>query len=310
MSKIYATLESIKNEAVKKALDYKAALERNDMQGMGSAIAALKESEKAYKKASFDEFVKMIRCTENPVMTAIKALQYEVLKHKEIRTEGVLTGIELYVTDEKVNMEKVFDRLGLANTWTSFAVKLNYMFTLKAAIDHGIESEEFQKIKTNYMIADEVKAALEGATPTSTTQMIPHLQNVLDAMIFVPREDGKNTYRVIGKDINALKAWQTSKDRRAVGGTEAAGDKAFNGYVTEIIHCIVTGTGYRLTGKNINGSRVEPKHVAVDLVLPAEESADEAPKAKKAPSKKAKKAEKVETATPSDIATVPAEQQA
>lgn len=302
-------LESIKNEAIKKGLDYTAALERNDAQAMGSAIAALKESEKEYKKESFNEFISMIRCTENPVLTAITTLQYEVLKHREVRTEGVLTGIELYLTDEKVNMEKVFDRLGKGKIWVSLAAKLNYMYTLKASLDHGIESEEFAKVKGNYMIADEVKAALEGKTPTSTTQMIPHLQAVLDAMIFVARDDGQNTYRVVGKDVNALKAWHTSKDRHTIGGTKAEGDKAFNNYVTEAIHCIITGTGYRITGKNINGSKAEPKHVVIELVpteVPAEQ--ESAPVAKKASAKKStKKAAKAESA---EVAVVPSEVQA
>ena len=306
-------LESIKQQAIVKALAYEAALSQNDNTAMNTAIAGLKEVEKEYKKESFDEFIKMIRTTENPVLTAITTLQREVLKHREIREEGVLTGIELYITDEKVSMAKVFDRLGIANSWSALAAKLNYMYTLRAALDQGIEGEAFQKLKGNYMLAEEVKKALDGETPTSNTKMLTYLQDVLDAMIFVARDDGKNKYRVLTKDVNALEKWHTSKDRRVIGGTDAAGDKAFDSYVTEVVHCIVTGTGYRMTGKNINGSRPDPKHIKIDLVLtaaPAEE-ADEpeevASKEVKRPSKKSskkapKKEESVEVPVPAPAA--------
>lgn len=265
-------IESLKVDAIRKSLEYNAFVAANDASGMGTALNGLKEIEKEYKKEAFNEFVKTIRSTENPVLTAIRTLQYEIMKHREIKSDGVTTGIELYITDDTVNMSKVFERLGISNVWSALAQKLNYMYTLRKALEHGIEGEEFKAIKDNYMIADEVKKAISGKTPTSNTKMAEALQNVIDALIFVPRDDGKNTYRALGYHANALGDWQMTKSRKAIGTSDAAGDKAFDNYVVEIAHCIVTGKNLKIVGKNINGTKIEPKHIKVELVVPAAET--------------------------------------
>lgn len=297
-------LESLKAEAIRKALEYNAALAANNATGMESALNGLKETEKEYKKESFNEFVKTIRGTANPVLSAIKTLQFEVLKHSELKTEGAKTGIELYITDNTVNMAKVFERLGVPNAWSALAQKLNYMFTLRKALEHGIEGKDFQAIKDNYMIAGEVKKAMEGETPTSNNQMAKLLQSVIDALIFVPREDGENTYRALGYHINALSDWHITKNRRAIGTSDAAGDKAFDGYVVEIAHCIVTGKSLKMTGKNINGSKIEPKRDVIPLI-PAEVAIKAKTGTKSG--KKAKAAKVEEVAVSKDIPAVEAE---
>lgn len=267
-------LMEIKKDALVHVANYQKALAESDVTTMASEEEAIANLEADYKAESFNQYIIGLRASENPIKACLTDIQYEIIKHRINKDGKVITGIELYATDATVELDKVFDRLGITNNWMFKAVRLNYLYTLKAAAALGIESEEFEKIKSNYIIQDEIRKTIDGETPTSTAKMVSYVQEVIDAILFEAREgDGKNIHRAQEKDVRALANWHTSKDKRSVGTTQVAGDKAFVGFITEMMHMIVTKTGYRLAGKQIEGSRTKARHDVI--VADAEEVSTE-----------------------------------
>ena len=87
-------------------------------------------------------------------------------------------------------------------TYFAKADTLAYYLLQGVAEDVGCTITNY---RFTYGLNQDIKRANLVGAKASNTKIVEELQKVLDALLFVPREDGKNQYRCISKDASFLK---------------------------------------------------------------------------------------------------------
>lgn len=270
-------LTEIKTKIEKAIGEYNTALKANDNKAMTSAEVSLKKAEDQYADQMFLEVIAHCRNTaKNPVLEGLKIYRYPVIGHKTIREKGIITGFEI-ATDrvKQIDLVKFCSMLVAGNfdkhfLWEYDVEKLGNMLCIRAARALGYTEDEIHKLDRMYYLSKIAKENKEtGATLGSNSQIAKLLQAIIDQIICVKDEKGKNIYKATSHDATWLTENYLRRNNKKSSTDNLVTTWDENGIewttnrptvtvaklsymitiVTDILHQIVLHTGYGIEYK-------------------------------------------------------------
>lgn len=265
--------------------------------------AELKEECAKARTAKTNEIYNKLAKEEDPMLEAIRMLSFSVPSYKETKVEGVKTGLERADRVVTINPVDFTDYLckyqkgpkgGMS--WVYKTEKLGSLLAYRALKDLGGSAKALKELTDNYYIREAARREDLGETPDSNSQLVKLMQTIIDAMVFVPDEKGKNQVKARSCDANFLIRVYTSAGRE-VGTVKVLKGARIAQYIFNCCHMIVTGKPYRITDykKNKKGEGFEPVRKPVEgPAKKAKSTEDSASKKVKVPAPKKAKAPKAE----------------
>ena len=184
---------------------------------------------------------------KHPFRTAVERCYYPFLKVSfPIEKETKIQSAELEMTDEVINLpelEKASKKRPLAYdpSWIFRIEAFTRNMAARATEDIGGDMKKFHDC---YKICEKAKGCDVGATPTSNTQMLKQLQIIIDGILFEDNGKGENVYKAIKKDVMYIlytMCKRSGKNRLTVSMPRPT---TMCKLVTEVLHRIVTNSGY------------------------------------------------------------------
>lgn len=208
------------------------------------------------------------------VHEALVRHHFETISHKKITDEGRMTGVEKSTKNVQIDLRKFCEFKSFDLAWFYEMQALNKRLTLRVAMNLGVKAEEIKAINNSYSM-DKLAAEIElGKTPTSDTQVVKHMQKVLDTL---SPEEGK----VNGHDLAYVLSCYTKKNNKSALRVVCSKHTILQSLLMDVFHRVVTNGVYSVDYKK-DGNKV------------TEVQKETAPK--KASTKKAKSTAKKETA--------------
>lgn len=239
---------------------YNDAMKDNDNKAMRQAEEDLKKAEGTYREDKQSQLFSLLKETENPVLEAVKQHSFLTYTHKMNKVEGVDMGLEIAENKRiQIDLVRFCTVCGLSVDWVLEAQKFNKLLCLRTAKELGLSDSEVKKIDDSFAMNKLLKKAECGETPTSNTQMLKALQQIVDKVLYVEATaeemmtpEGKpvknptgtkNRYRVNNSDVKYLVATYTKKGKAALS-VAVSKNKAFIDVIADILHRIVTENSY------------------------------------------------------------------
>lgn len=254
-----AELNTLAAALESKAQAYNEAALNDDFREMAVIDGQMKDLEKDYAEVSQAFVFTNLKVKDAPMLEAIKAYGFKVLKHKDSAESG-----STIKTREIIEAERQFDlrefdafcgyTASANKNWSNFAERMNMLCAIHVA--NALKVEDLASIGTSYFISktkDEIRLAQENpdvANPISNTQMLNMLQQVLDKIIYEDN-NGKNKYQAKSQDVAWLLFTYGRKDSKGRLTLKLADHKQFRKVLADVLHRIVTGTDYKVAYKQM-----------------------------------------------------------
>lgn len=204
-----------------------------------------------YTNLARSECFKELLASENPMHAAVLKLTYQSIRVKE--TEDKETGV---ITRTVIDVDKDIDLLALNKQskdgigadkgWFHKIQKLNYL--LAVAVGQSIgdpkwDTQNLPKISDSFVMTDIARGLSFGKTPTSNTQILKTLTNIVQAMI---GEEFKPT----SHDVAFLRECYSRKDRTAKT-VQLPNHKSFCLMMRDVCNNCMTKSGYAANSKAV-----------------------------------------------------------
>lgn len=211
---------------------------------------------------------------------AIELHHFTTIGHKKVTDEGRMTGIEKAERTVQIDLKKFCEVKGFSLDWFYELQALNKRLTLRVAEAIGVTAAEMKKIDDSYNM-DKLASEIQlGKTPTSDTQVVKHMQKVLDML-------SPNEGKVNGHDLGYVMACYTKRNNRNALRVQCSKHTMLLSLMGDVFYRIVTKGVYGVDYKRNGGSVTEPK-----------EEKGSVPKTKKASKPRVKKAKEVKVSEP------------
>lgn len=233
-------------EAIEKSIDeaikvINQNITNNDMQGYNSSLETLKSFEKEYDVAMQRRLYTQFGNEPQPVISALKQFQYDVIRHKEITNdEKQLVKIERSVKKVNVDLLKMCQYLNLNTDWQYAVEKFNQLMCIRAGQELKMSKDEIEKMSQSYFmhkINEEIKV---GKTPISNNQLTKKLQEIIDEIL---PDNEEKPYRCNSHDLAYIIMTYAKKGKSALSLAVSK-----HGYmrqlVTDVLYRIVTDGKY------------------------------------------------------------------
>ncbi len=212
------------------------------------AIVGLDEAEKDYAKCVAKAIYAEYADKPNAVVELIKLYHYDVISHKEKRSDSKenpkVIAVEPITKKRQIDLLAFCNQAKLDTTWEVYGSRCNQLMCLRIATQLGAD---VKKISNSYFLRDKVKEINMGKTPTSVTQCCKLLQQVID-LILPTEEDGKSTYKVNSHDIAYLDGLYGKKSNQHILTVRVSNDAFFRRILIDICYRLVTGSKYGVDG--------------------------------------------------------------
>lgn len=244
------TLDELRQEAVKAVATYSETYNSDSILSVvNEAKEKADEAISAYNTEAiclkYHEWLN----ADNPVITAITELYVGVIKiktNKDSETNTVTYSVEdaqrmvdLIALDERA--KEVGKDITAVHTWKYKAEKFNKLSAFRTAMDLKQDTKALEK---SYFISQKAAEIDMGKTPTSNTQMLKQLQEVIDCIIYEDNGKGANTYKASSHDVAYILAVM---NRRASSGVVALPKTStMVTLITDILHRIFTNGVYEV----------------------------------------------------------------
>lgn len=188
--------------------------------------------------------------------------------HKKDTKDGVMVGVLEAERVVQIDLKSFCEYKGLPLKWFYHMQALNKRLTLKVATDLGMSAEEIKEIDDSYAM-DKLAGEIElGKTPTSKTQCVSHMQEVLDML-----SEGEG--RVNNHDLQYVMLCYGKKSNKNALRVICSKHSILQSLLTTVFHRVATNGAYG----------VEYKTKSVDEVSQPEQKAAKPVKSKKASAK-------------------------
>lgn len=214
---------------------------------------------------------------------AIQLHSFTSLGHKKISEEGRMIGVEKADRTVQVDLRKFCEVRGLDMGWYYELQALNKRLTLRVAESIGVTPDEMRSIEGSFdmnRLAEEIDL---GRTPTSDTQVVKHMQKVLDMLS--PDEGRVNKY-----DLGYVLATYSKRDKRALLRVQCSKHSVLLSLLGDVFYRVSTGGTYNVDYNRKAAAATEFK-----------DAKDSKPKAKCNSAKKAKVEEAETEAAPVEV---------
>lgn len=244
--------KDMKNQLLK---DYEAKIaEVNRLIATGTnaevegKLAELSNIEKEYRSLLEKEvFVSL-----PDVHEALMKHHFETIAHKKISEDGRMTGVEKSTKNVQIDLRRFCEFKSFDLAWFYEMQALNKRLTLRVAMELGVKPEEIKAINNSYSM-DKLAEEIElGKTPTSTTQIVKHIQKVLDTL---SPEEGK----VNNHDLAYILACYTKKNNKAALRVICSKHTILQSLLMDVFHRVVTNGVYSVDFKKATKVTEPPK---------------------------------------------------
>lgn len=207
--------------------------------------AAIQEAINEYTSIARDICFEDCEATDDPMMTAIKTLEYTTIGVKDNKKGDDKIPVREVIEKEKqidlMKLHKFVDGgIGKDKNWAYMIEKLNMLMTAQKAVDLGIDPKDINDSYAMNKISREYNL---GKNPASKTNLLKTLTLIVQAMI-------GEEYKPVSHDVNFLLSVYSRKSRKALTVT-CANHKYMRGYMMEICHRIVMGKTYDIDYKKM-----------------------------------------------------------
>lgn len=225
--------------------DYNEAIQNSDFNTAAKLSAEIEQVVNEYTATTRAECFDRLKAADDPMLAAIKELSFMTIRVKDTK-----------VGDEKIpvrvieKVEKAIDLLKLHNeveggigkdkNWAAMIEKLNFLLTAQKAVELGINPKT---VNDSYAMSGIARQIEMGKTPTSKTNILRTVQNIVTAMI-------GEEYKAVSHDVNFLYSVYSRKKRKALT-VSCANHKYLRQYMMEICHRIVEGKSYDLDYRTV-----------------------------------------------------------
>ncbi len=243
---ITKTSAELRIEAAELTRQLNTAILEDSYTAAKTAEDALKDVISDHNTQAMREDFAVLRSRKSPMLEAIEKLEVDTiaLDRKEDKETGIVT-YDLKPSKAYIDLLSFeeFCGGGIAHNpaWKHKIEKYNYLCALRVAKEIG---DDVKTVAKRYAITPEAMGIDMGKTPTSNTQMLKGLQDIMDAVIYEDA-DGKNKYRVTSHDV----AWLVNtltKAGKTAQGLAYANTKTTRGLITRIMNRIVLDGSYTL----------------------------------------------------------------
>ena len=237
------TLEEMRKEIEGLASEWQKALIANDAAQMNDLENQMKSLEGEYAEEMRKDVFTECRNAEKPMTAAITRYSYEVIGHKVIREDGMVTGMEVTFRDKQIDLAKFAKFCDVPPLWTYMAEKFGNLMCMRAAKELGLTPAEVKKIEGLYYMNALAKTAEMGGVPTSNNQIVKLLQSIIDEVL--KKEVGeKNPYRANSHDVAYLLMCYSKRSNRKILTVSVAKNSFVISLIMDIMHRLVTGKVY------------------------------------------------------------------
>lgn len=217
-----------------------ACAKKADVEGR---LAELVNIEKEYKQIRESEVFAGLADTHQ----AIVLHHFNTISHKRLSEEGVMTGVEKSEKRVQIDLKKFCEVKGLDLGWFYELQALNKRLTLKVAQSVGVTAQEMRKINDSYNMEKLAREIELGKTPTSNTQIVAHMQKVLDMLS--PGEGKVNGY-----DLGYVLSCYTKRNNKATLRVQCSKHTMLLSLMGDVFYRIATGGVYGVDYKHTNNS--------------------------------------------------------
>ena len=223
---------------------YNEALKKNDFKAMTTIEGNLKDAEGEYATQSRNELFDACKATSNPILEGVKRHNYPILRHRLVKDDGVITGMEL-VDDrvKQIDLVQLCKWCGLPVLWQYKVEKMGELLALRSARELGMTDKEIEEISRTYRMDKLAQSEKMGATPTSNTQICKLLQMCIDAMMAGTDAEGK--LKANSHDVAYMLMCYTKRGRQQLYVTVSKASFLHN-LVCDVLHRLATGKKYGL----------------------------------------------------------------
>ena len=252
----------------------KACSQKYDVEGK---LAELANIEKEFRQIRESEVFAGLMDTHQ----AIELHHFTTISHKKLTDEGVMTGVEKSEKRVQIDLKRFCEIKGLDLDWFYELQALNKRLTLRVAESIGVSAAEMRKINDSYNMEKLAKEIQLGKTPTSNTQIVSHMQRVLDMLS--PGEG-----KVNGHDLGYVMACYTKRNNKASLRVQCSKHTMLLSLMGDVFYRIVTNGVYGVDYKHNAAAATEVKEGSDKKAKTAPAGKSKASKAKT--TKKAKTA--------------------
>lgn len=239
-------------------------------------LAELVNIEKEYRSLRESEVFAGLLDTHQ----AIELHHFTTIGHKKTTDEGRMTGVEKAERTVQIDLKKFCEVKGFDLGWFYELQALNKRLTFRVAETIGVTAAEMKRIDDSYNM-DKLASEIQlGKTPTSDTQVVKHMQRVLDMLS--PGEG-----KVNGHDLGYVMSCYTKRNNRAALRVQCSKHTILMSLMGDVFYRIVTKGVYGVDYKRNGTAVTEPK-----------DEKGSAPKAKTGSKTRAKKSKAAEVSTP------------
>lgn len=257
---------------------YNAAVKANDMKAAAHSEQMLKESEDEYLSEMQWQVFCALKQTDKPIVEAVRKYSFTILKHRTVKVDGVVTGVELVERERQIDLVKFCKHCEFDVTWQYKVEKFGQLLTMRAAKELNMTPAEVKAIASTYYMSELSRKEKLGETPMSNTQIVRVLQSVIDAFLFEAGENGANIYKVNNHDVAYLLMCYTKRGRGLLT-VQVAKTGFVHSLILDVCHRIVTGkvygVEYKMAKEKDNGLKPAEKKPAKAKSAKAEPEAVE-----------------------------------
>lgn len=221
----------------------KACAQKADVE---AKIAELVNIEKEYLKIRESEVFAGLADAHQ----AIELHHFNTISHKKLTDNGITTGVEKAEKRVQIDLRRFCEVKGIDLGWFYELQALNKRLTLRVAESIGVSAAEMKKIDDSYAM-DKLAAEIQlGKTPTSNTQIVSHMQRVLDML-------SPNEGKVNNHDLGYVMSTYTKRDNKTLLKVQCSKHKVLMSLLTDVFHRIATGGTYGVLYKASNANTSE-----------------------------------------------------
>ena len=220
---------------------YNKAFREKDMTALMEAETNLKGELKRYAGQKATDVANNLAKAANPIKEAISQMTYEIKASKKTRNEGVETGVEIVSKDVPIDLVAVCNAANLPTAWVYSLEYLAYMIAVN--ITGEINNKITQKaLKTDYRMKEMARKMTEGQTPTSKTQIVKYIQNLVDTVC-------PGLGKVNNHDFEYLKNAMSTGNKKELKDLKLGSTKDMQIFFLGMCNQILTNSGYTVSYK-------------------------------------------------------------
>lgn len=227
-------------------VEWNKAFKANDAAAMNRIEETLRDQEGDYAKQSANELYQRCKETGAPIIAAVRAYSYPILKHRVEREDGVITGMVIVDDREKqIDLIKLCEYCELPTMWKYKVEKMGMLLALRAAKELGLTPAEMKQVEKTYKMDRLAREIEMGKTPDSNNQICKVMQIAIDAIIYEDNGKDKNKYAANSHDVAYMLMCHTRRGKGQLAVTVAKAS-FLHSLVVDVLHRIVCGKKYGL----------------------------------------------------------------